>query len=409
MARFSPTSREEVYDFLDDYARGDRHPDEENGFGGGLITSYLLEYHTHGEPEGVRDLLASEEWDLEDVDGTIYRVSDGEKPLGFAESVSSRYLLVHSARPTHEADTSVMRRVRDSVALDCAWLPGSYLERLWLDWILPANPDRVAHLKFDHVARFDLRTDLWEESSDEERESSDEHRHYVSSVSEIRDRGVRLAEVLPALQMVHSPFRAIQMVRVPSHQARGAFDLWGWGKMTYRSPDFRRGRGYMEAFAEFYGRVVAAIEKRLWFSVENDSGLAYGIEGAPLTLTFDPPLEGDVFEALIDTTFVRGVGPLRLWGNPIRVGERRVHVYGIDKHLWHRMHMELTPGGLTVVLPKGTCGNTVNRLIANVQRYVHPGVRAWVGDTSYSELVSDCLGGTEPDPFESPIVDIPSR
>ncbi len=399
MARFSPDSREEVYDFLDDYAQSNGRSDEEDTFGGGLITSYLLEYHSHGESEALKGVLNSEDWSLGDVDGTIYTISDRDKPLGFAEVVSPRYLLVHSARPTQEADASVMRRVRDSVDLDYAWLPGSYLERLWLDWILPANPDRVSHLKFDHIARFDLRTDLWEGPTDGENDASDEHRRYVSSVSEIRDRGTQLARVLPGLQAVHPPFRAIQMVRVPSHQARGAFDLWGWGKMTYRSPDFRRGRGYMEAFAEFYGRVVAAIEERLWFSVEGESDLASEIRGAPLTLAFDPPLEPDVFEALIDTTFVRGVGPLRLWGNPIRVGERRVHVYGIDKHLWQRVHLELTPSGVTVVLPLGTCGNTVNRLIANVQRYVHPGVRAWVGDESYSELVSDCLRGPAPTPF----------
>ena len=406
MAHFSPKSREDVYDFLDDYAQGDKRSTGDDSFGGGLITSYLLEYHQHGGNGGLQDVLASEEWDVSEVDGGIYTITDSSKPVGFAEAVSSRYLLVHSARPTQEADGAVRRQVRDSVELDFAWLPGSYLETLWRRWVLPANPHRVSHLKFDHESRFDLKTDIWEERTDDEDDSLDVRRHYVpSSVSEIRERGERLAAILPDLQNVYPPFRAIQMVRVPSYEARGAYDLWGWGKMTYRSPDFRRGRQYMETFAEFYGRVVSAIEERLWFSAESDeAGLAYGITGAPLTLLFDPPLEQDVFEALIETTFVKGVGPLRLWGNPIRVGPNRVHVYGIDKHLWHRIHMELTPGGMTVVLPKGTCGNTVNRLITNIQRYVHAGVRAWIGETSYSELVADCLANPTTDMFDSEVV-----
>ena len=42
---------------------------------------------------------------------------------------------------------------------------------------------------------------------------------------------------------------------------------------------------------------------------------------------------------------------------------------------------------LTALLPDGTCGNTIHRLVTNIQRFLDPAVEAWIGDTPYSDLI----------------------
>ncbi len=111
----------------------------------------------------------------------------------------------------------------------------------------------------------------------------------------------------------------------------------------------------------------------------------------PVVFTFGNPLSVATFQNFITTTFERGQGPFRLWGNPIVMGPGKVHVYGMDLHLWQQLYMELTPHYFLFVLPKGTCGNTVHRLMTNLQRYVDPSVRARVGDIDYEDFIVDAM------------------
>jgi hypothetical protein len=146
-----------------------------------------------------------------------------------------------------------------------------------------------------------------------------------------------------------------------------------------------------------YEQVTAAIEHRLWFDAErttlSDGSASFTFTGAPVTLVFDPPLSSATFQNLVATTFEKGQGPLRLMGNPIYLGKRKAHIYGVDLHLWQRIYLEITPARLTAVLPRGTCGNTVHRLVANIQRYVAPTVKAHIGDIGYDDLIQNIFLG----------------
>ena len=84
-----------------------------------------------------------------------------------------------------------------------------------------------------------------------------------------------------------------------------------------------------------------------------------------------------------------------MWGNPIYLSEKKVHVYGVDLHLWQRIYLDLTPKRFVVILPRGACGNTVHRLVTNTQRYLDPGVKTFIGDRPYNDLIRDTLLGRE--------------
>ena len=105
--------------------------------------------------------------------------------------------------------------------------------------------------------------------------------------------------------------------------------------------------------------------------------------GAPVSIIFNEPLSKETFDYWIKSTFGRVNNRFRLWGNPIILGPKKVHVYGVDKHLWKPIFLELTDKHLIAIVPKGTCGNTIHRLICNIQRYIDPAAKAYIGDMEY--------------------------
>jgi hypothetical protein len=134
-------------------------------------------------------------------------------------------------------------------------------------------------------------------------------------------------------------------------------------------------------------------EDKAWYSLEGESVVAPGafqkLVGAPVSIEFSEPLSKETFDYLIKFTFVRVRNRFGLWGNPIWLGPKKVHVYGIDKHLWQPIFLEITDEHLTAIVPKGTCGNTVHRLVTNIQRYIDPAARVFVGDTKYVDIVKN--------------------
>ena len=259
-------------------------------------------------------------------------------------------------------------------------------------------PDRFVTLKFKHQARFE--DTLWDERDGEGMDDEEDFEEPIerrASTLAITERSNQIALFLPELQKHHPPFKAIRTLRIPAAEARGGYDFWSWGKVTYRAPTFRDGRSQILSITRLYEKTTQIIEERVWFLGEKttlrDGGESLTLTGAPVTLTFDPPLPLSTFQSFVTTTFERGQGPLRLWGNPIYLGERKVHIYGIDLHLWKRIYVEITPRRMTLILPQGTCGNTVHRLVTNVQRYLDPAVQVFIADVCYSELVKDVFLG----------------
>ena len=395
------TSREKVFDFLDDYAcqRKEEIDRRKLGKDQGLIKSYLLEtLPTNGDAVvDVPVILRGAGWRITPLDGAaLYRVQDNEGDLGFLEPLSPRHLALHSTKKTDRADRALRHAVLATAQLDFAWLAGSTFQTIWQRLVLPQMPDRFVTFKFEHLARFeDAPWDERDEGLDEDW-STDEVIEQRASTLAITERSNQIEQFLPQLQDYHPPFKAIKMLRIPA-EARGGYDFWSWGKVTYRAPSFRDGRSQVISITRLYEQTTRAIEQRLWLQTEKtrlrDGGESVTLTGAPVTLTFDPPLPLATFQNFVSTTFEHGQGPLRLWGNPIHLGERKVHVYGIDLHLWKRIYLEITPRRMIVVLPRGTCGNTVHRLVTNVQRYLSPTIDVFIGDVRYDDLIEDVFLG----------------
>lgn len=400
--------REQVFDFFDAYAYQRKEEIDQRRLGEnvGLLKSYVMETsHYAGHPDVAR-ALATTGWTVDQL-GTdeLYYVRGTEGEIGYAEPLSNRHFALHSFRKNDPIDRAVRRTVQETSDLDSLWLAGDAFDRLWKHVVLNNTPGRFVSIKFEHEARFEIDSgeDFWSDDQDEpplETEDADhieyEHRAARSSFVERADR---LARLLPTLQSAYPAFRAIRMLRLPGDE-RGGYDLYDWGKMTYRAPSFREGRSLLVFIAQVYERVTKMIEEATWMSAErvDISGQAYlSWQGAPVVCRFREPLSQSTFQSFVDTTFQRGQGPLRLWGNPIRLGSRKVHVYGLDLHLWQQIYMELTPERFLFVIPQGTCGNTIHRLLTNIQRFVAPDVELDIAGTSYGKLFDKALFGREID------------
>lgn len=410
----SNPSQESVFDMLDRYAVEqkaglDRRQQEKES---GLIKSYMLETSPDGpgvqdNPTLLRRLFGGAGWRIEQVGkDDFYRVDASSNLVGYIEPISSRHLALHSFEKTQPLDGIVNRLVKDSAQLDFVWIAGNYFDLLWKLVVQRDNPNQYVAFKFEQQGWFERGVNSQEEQTEDADENVGDETEayeavgYRATTLAITDRVRDVSSILPSLQDIYPAFKVIKMLRFPAPQIAGGYDFWNWGKITYRAPNFRAGRSYMLDHLRLYQQTTEIIEQRVWFQTEKTTlvsgGESISITGTPVYFHFPKPLELGVFQNFIDLTFERRQGPFHLWGNPLYLGERKVHVYGIDLHLWQPIYLELTPTYFLAVLPRGTCGNTVHRLVSNLQRYVSPDVETLIGDERYETLIRNVLLGVYP-------------
>lgn len=400
-------TRRAVFEFFEDYAARRKEELARRQLTGGLIKSYALETAPYIDGNGLtlQDLRDDIEWDLYPMEDELVRVDvRGAGFLGFLEPVTRRHYLLHSISEVRNADRVVQHGVRESINLDHVWLGGDFLYVLW-DIIVQAQmPERFTRLKFEHQAYFEdgrefVEPDEMEDIDVDDEIEGGEQELTGTSTFIFRHPARRIQTVLPLLRDKDGVFKALSRLRIPSAVGHGGYDFWDMGKIVNRGSTFSDFRSHILSIVRLYEQVTEAIERHIWVSlevtqIEGRSNLAR-LYGAPVVLEFPEPLPQHKFHLFIEKTFERGVGPFRLWGDPLVINERQVHVYGLDLHLYQQLFLDLTPGRFVVIVPQGTCGNTVHRLITNVQRYLDPGVEAYIGDVKYQELIRGVLLGAE--------------
>ncbi|MCL4237087.1 MAG: hypothetical protein KJ047_02465 [Anaerolineae bacterium] len=408
MNHLNLTSQEAAFDFLDSYASARKEEIDRRKLSkdSGFIKSYSLETSpTNGgvafDQSYIERLVDDVRWRISPIgQQNFFRADDSEGLVGFIDILSERHLAFHTFREARRMDQVICNLVNRSSRLDFLWLSGNYLNLLWEGLIREYMPQRFVTFKFEHQGRFeDVEWDgVGDDESEETGEESDEDteiRERRASTLKVTARVNKVSRFLPQLQSVLPDFKAIKMLRIPATEMPGGYEFWDWGKVTYRSPNFRDGRGYLREITQSYQKVTEFIEQQTWFQAEkihlHDGTETLNLTGTPITFRFPEPLALGTFQGFVEATFERGKGPFRLWGNPLRLSDRKVHVYGLDLHLWQRIFLELTPSGFTAILPKHTCGNTIHRLVSNIQRFISPDVETYVGEKSYQNIVKEML------------------
>ncbi len=369
-----------------------------------LVKTQLLEFVDGKEDQQkqmLRQVFERQGVQLKQLDETLFLVRDnGEGEIGFLEILRPRIISLYSPLRSDVLNRWIRHLVMGSPELDYVWLSGLTFGVLWELVVRLSQSHRFTRLVFTHDSIFEINSP--EPQSEEENEPEDMREGDDDSIEIIERRATSFRLVdrvgviqkkLRALQEIYSPLYAISQLRFPSPVGRGGHDFYDNGRVTNRSESFRDHRSHVLFVVRIYERLLRATEQRAWYSIQQDSvnvpGQFQKIVGAPITIRFHEALPKEVFDYWIKATFERKRNRFRLWGHPLRLGPTKVHVYGVDRHLWQPLFLELTATGCTAIIPNGTCGNTVHRLVTNIQRYLDPGATAYIGDKLYTQMVEE--------------------
>ena len=293
---------------------------------------------------------------------------------------------------------------RGRVELDSTWFSGQLLQSLWDGDVSKRGDNRFSRLVFRHESIFDMPEDVTQAPDTEDEEATEEipdedrpERDRRRVRSEIRDRIGPISHALTNLQGNYPPLNALYALRLPSRVMRGSHDLYQMGQITNRSESFEDHRNTVRYLYRTYKSVLESTENSAWLASEDSiptQKTAAFLKGVPLIINFTEELSEATFNRWTTLAFQKR-NQFRLWGDPIRLGPKKVHVYGADRHLWQPINLEMTSNRIVAILPKGTCGNTFHRLVTNVQRYVCPKVDVWLGAKPFYQMISEAQANVE--------------
>ena len=137
------------------------------------------------------------------------------------------------------------------------------------------------------------------------------------------------------------------------------------GKITARGTSFH---SHITLITDLYRKYSGKIRE-----IESDYSISYDVEeqrlsvrGDPINIVFKKPIgDMDVFCRHVFSS----ANPFRIWGVPVKLNNRHTRVSGFDLHVGKRIDFEITPDYMRVYLPAGSCGNSVIRIITNLQHY----------------------------------------
>jgi len=400
-------SRREMIRFLDGYSLERKEELDERRVKRPLVKTHLIEVLDGRQArtdDQYKDLFARRGLTLRSIDTGLFMAWDqAGSPVGFLESLRPRIAALYSTMDSQPLSAFVRKLIVSAPELDHVWLSGVTFNVLWNVVTRLSAPNRFAKIVFTHDSVFEV--DNEPEMSDAEEEAPGPQDETEDSASVVERRAARFQLVdrvsvvrskLALLQQLYSPLHAISQLRFPSPAGRGGHDFYDNGKVTNRSESFRDHRSHVLYVTRIYEQMLGRTEQQTWYSVTT-SLRAHGefrkIVGAPLVVKFVEPLNAPTFDHWVKSTFERSRNRFRLWGHPIRLGPTKVHVYGLDRHLWQPLFLELTANGCMAIIPNGTCGNSVHRLVTNIQRFLDPGAQVYLGDLPYAKFVEEASVG----------------
>ena len=392
------TRRREFVDYLEGHYVQAVDDDEWPSEGRKLIKTYMLE--TAGEARKLPDLASCfpSRVRLRRLDDTMYRVEDAAHDgnvVGLLEELDSRHPVFYTKMAVEHSDRWVREAVDTSPWLDRLWLSPPILFELW-KWVQATRPtNRYARLGFEHEARYepvegqDIADDEPDDDSYTPQVFAERRRSVLTLMEQVSVLSVKLNQLIEWYDPLHS----LAHIQVPA-ATKGGHRLNYDGRATNRSSSFADHRSTVRHVLALYRRATEHAEAKLWIDATDASVGGFTLTGSPLTISFREPLTGATFDRFVNLALRRRNSRLRIGGFVTRRGPTKAHVVAVDRHLWQPFLLEVTNRQLQAVLPSGTCGNTVHRLVTNVQRELSPAIDVWLGSQHYQKAVADAASAT---------------
>ncbi len=326
----------------------------------GPLRSYIIETNEH-DAEGA--LRRAEELALV-LGGSMITTKDAALALVehadggmVVDVVDPRFWLVHVPGTSAWADELVSGAIRRSIDLDWAWLPTSHLDKI-------QDAGRTRWFKSD----FSADELLGEQASGARRlkvqlegQNADKLRRIIGSLPDYRG-----ANSLTGLAVEIET--ADGVVREAAHY-RGSFKVAG--------DSFDAHQAFLSTVASRYGEAVRRVESEAaigWEAADSGFRLSGGVIEIRLTTPIERPL---AFAELL----LAAKDPFRLWGVPTPVADDYAEAEVVDLHIGKVFRLDVLTDSLRLYLDNGVCGNTVFRLLANLQHRYDATASAWLRGT----------------------------
>ncbi|MHB1538921.1 MAG: hypothetical protein ACYCUM_10965 [Solirubrobacteraceae bacterium] len=342
--------RHDLLDVLSDAMRGVAHEELLGGtLRAGRVKSRLLEAHpAEASGDGVEHLLgqlaADASLSARPVGDDLWALV-GSKDAFFVDTLNPRFWLLHSTAPAEQLRGLLKRHLLTNARVDQAWFSSDHLaelegERRWVrssfssDMLQPNESGAVVPRRWRIQVEGENPDDLLALVAKEERYRAGAALTAVSS--RLREPGVGAAEVAADYQ----------------------------GGFVASGNDFHLVAGMLWRTLDRYEYYVHALEERYRLGVTATEEGALEIDGEVATIEFSHEVED--LPALVANLFTCRE-PFRLWAVPREVANNQWEANAVDLHVGHPVRLEITPLWLRMLLGPDTCGNTLARLVANLQ------------------------------------------
>lgn len=326
--------------------RGERVPGSD--FRAGSVKMRLIEAHPPaGDEEGADHLLGvtfgEAGMDVKRFADNLFLVT-GDEVVFAVDTLDSRFWQIYSTSLSEPIQRTLKRVVTRETKLDSAWIPKSILMGMdgthrWLrssfesdDLLGDSSPTRRWRARF-------------------EGDSPDELLDILGS-----DPRYARASAVAAIGSV------VQEERLGTAHV---FADWQ-GNFTIERGDFNTGVSSVTRAAERYRSYVTTLERRhqLRFIPAEEAEHGIVLEGDVAVIPFAEPIRD--IKQVVEGLF-QAKEPFRLWAVPRQTDDDEWEANAVDLHVGQPLRLEISPLRVRVLLRDSTCGNTLARLLTNLQ------------------------------------------
>lgn len=314
----------------------------------GTVKTRLLEAHPEEmSPDGAQALLETTAGRLNltprKLGDELWALAGAEQTM-FVDTLNPRFWQLHATGPANEVNRVVRKAVATEPKLDTGWLPKTLLNKL-------DGHHHHLRLAFDAddllgrdqaVRRTRIRFEG--EAPGGLLELLGSHHTYAGATS-VTAVGSRVGDAKVGMAQVVADYR-------------GAF--------VTAAGDFEVAANAIWRLVDQYEQFVRGLEARYRVVFQPLEGEGLTVDGDVAVIDFGR--EVDV-ERLVGGLFL-AKEPFRLWAIPRQVDDDEWTADAVDLHVGQPLRLEFSPTQLRVMLEPETCGNTLARLLTNLQQHL---------------------------------------
>ena len=363
--------RHELYNKFNDIMNSvyvSRKDEKKQNFNQNMIKTYMIEGHINDSNNPTHDDFLkffrqnfenNYEIEVEETeDEFLFKLIFNEVEFFLDAEIDKRFFMLHSSEKTELTDKEISHLLKFTPNFDNIWLTKKMMQltNKYTTWRgVSINHDEINSMSGENeLDSFNLKLNSSESNvkelismlSDNERFSHSTGIFRLSLLSQKKDVSTRILD-----------------------------DLRYDGKFSVRGKSFNRHLWLINKIYREYKELIHNIEQNYVIDFKNNK-----FKGLPINIEFS---RSDLTSEYIIKTIFSHKKPFKLWGYPKKVNKGYYKVLALDLHngnQGNKINFEITKDFISIYLPKGNCGNTIARLVCNIQQYLDSQINVWGGE-----------------------------